>query len=403
MRTGTLIPVMTHRLLFICALVIFAASCGSGGELGDEVSSVASSGSPAIVNDVASDTDGPSASLSEASEPAALANDVASDTDDPSASFSDASEPVDDSGPIIVSHKFGETVVPRDPQRVVSLGVSDQDDLLALGVVPVGILDWFGNQPFAVWPWAQHLLGDAEPLVIPIIEPNPELIASLRPDLIVAVSSGLTEKQYDTLSQLAPTVASPAGYDDWSAPWQVRTRLIGEIFDRSDETNAMIAQVEGRFAEIRADNPAFDGATAAIAFTFSNQLGAYTSTDVRAQIMELLGFITPPVYDEISLNGFYVSFSEERIDLLNTDIVIWLTSDAAALEAVIESPIRKGLAVVIDGREVFTSVEVAGALSFATPLSLNFVLDEIVSELKLALDGDPATVVPSSKAVGAVG
>ena len=403
MRTGTLIPVMTHRLLFICALVIFAASCGSGGELGDEVSSVASSGSAAVVNDVASDTDGPSASLSEASEPAALANDVASDTDDPSASFSDASEPVDDSGPIIVSHKFGETVVPRDPQRVVSLGVSDQDDLLALGVVPVGILDWFGNQPFAVWPWAQDLLGDAEPLVIPIIEPNPELIASLRPDLIVAVSSGLTEKQYDTLSQLAPTVASPAGYDDWSAPWQVRTRLIGEIFDRSDETNAMIAQVEGRFAEIRADNPAFDGATAAIAFTFSNQLGAYTSTDVRAQIMELLGFITPPVYDEISLNGFYVSFSEERIDLLNTDIVIWLTSDAAALEAVIESPIRKGLAVVIDGREVFTSVEVAGALSFATPLSLNFVLDEIVSELKLALDGDPATVVPSSKAVGAVG
>ena len=403
MRTGTLIPVMTHRLLFICALVIFAASCGSEGELGDEVSSVASSGSAAVVNDVASDTDGPSASFSEASEPAALANDVASDTDDPSASFSDASEPVDDSGPIIVTHKFGETVVPRDPQRVVSLGVSDQDDLLALGVVPVGILDWFGNQPFAVWPWAQDLLGDAEPLVIPIIEPNPELIASLRPDLIVAVSSGLTEKQYDTLSQLAPTVASPAGYDDWSAPWQVRTRLIGEIFDRSDETNAMIAQVEGRFAEIRADNPAFDGATAAIAFTFSNQLGAYTSTDVRAQIMELLGFITPPVYDEISLNGFYVSFSEERIDLLNTDIVIWLTSDAAALEAVIESPIRKGLAVVIDGREVFTSVEVAGALSFATPLSLNFVLDEIVSELKLALDGDPATVVPSSKAVGAVG
>ena len=403
MRTGTLIPVMTHRLLFICALVIFAASCGSGGELGDEVSSVASSGSAAVVNDVASDTDGPSASLSEASEPAALANDVASDTDHSSASFSDASEPADDSGPIIVSHKFGETVVPRDPQRVVSLGVSDQDDLLALGVVPVGILDWFGNQPFAVWPWAQDLLGDAEPLVIPIIEPNPELIASLRPDLIVAVSSGLTEKQYDTLSQLAPTVASPAGYDDWSAPWQVRTRLIGEIFDRSDETNAMIAQVEGRFAEIRADNPAFDGATAAIAFTFSNQVGAYTSTDVRAQIMELLGFITPPVYDEISLNGFYVSFSEERIDLLDTDIVIWLTSDAAALEAVIESPIRKGLAVVIDGREVFTSVEVAGALSFATPLSLNFVLDEIVSELKLALDGDPATVVPSSKAVGAVG
>ncbi len=394
MRTGTSMPVILHRLLFTCALLMFSASCGSGSELGDEVSSVTSSGSDAVANDVALDND--------ASEPTAVANDVALDSDSPSASIIEASEPAEDSGPIIISHKFGETVVPRDPQRVVSLGVSDQDDLLALGIIPVGILDWFGNQPFAVWPWAQDLLGDAEPVVIPSVEPSPELIASLSPDLIVAVSSGLTKNQYETLSQLAPTVASPAGYDDWSAPWQVRTRLIGEIFDQTDETEAMIAQVEGRLAEIRADNPVFDGATAAVAFTFNNQPGAYTSADVRAQIMESMGFITPPAYDELALNGFYVSFSEERIDLLDTDVVIWLTP-LSSLEAVIESPIRKGLSAVTEGREVFISVEAGGALSFASPLSLNYVLDEIVPELQLALDGDPSTVVPSANAAGAVG
>jgi len=403
MRTKSCMPFITHRLLFICVLLMFSASCGSGDDLGDEVSSATTSGSDAEANDVALDSDSPSASIRDASEPVAVANDDSLDSDDPSASSIEASEPAEDSGPIIISHKFGETVVPRDPQRVVSLGVSDQDDLLALGIIPVGILDWFGNQPFAVWPWAQDLLGDAEPLVIPSVEPSPELIASLNPDLIVAVSSGLTKNQYDTLSQLAPTVASPAGYDDWSAPWQVRTRLIGEIFDRTDATDAMIAQVQDRFTEIRADNPEFDGATAAIAFTFNNQPGVYTSADVRAQIMELLGFITPPAYDELALNGFYVSFSEERIDLLDTDVVIWLTSNATALEAVIESPIRTRLGAVTEGREVFLSVEAGGALSFASPLSLNFVLDEIVSELKLALDGDPTTVVPSAKAVDAVG
>ena len=291
--------------------------------------------------------------------------------------------------------------MPRDPQRVISLGVSDQDVLLALGVVPVGILDWFGDQPFAVWPWARDLLGDAEPLVIPSAEPSPELIAGLQPDLIVAVSSGLTKQQYETLSKIAPTVASPPGHDDWSAPWQVRTRLIGEIFDRSDETNAMVAQVEGRFAEIRIGNPAFEDATAAVAFSINGQLGAYTSADVRAQIMESLGFATPSAFGELVSNGVWVPFSEERIDLLDTDVVLWLTTDATALEAVVELPLRRGLGAATEGREVFISGELSGAFSFASPLSINFVLDEITPELQLATDGDPTTVVPSAKAVGA--
>ena len=45
---------------------------------------------------------------------------------------------------------------------MVSVGFSDQDTLLALGVVPVGIRDWYGDQPNAVWPWATDELGDAE-------------------------------------------------------------------------------------------------------------------------------------------------------------------------------------------------------------------------------------------------
>ena len=332
---------------------------------------------------------------------AADAIDAPSNVVDLSASSSETPEAVEDLGPIVVAHKFGDTEVPRDPQRVISLGVSDQDVLLALGVVPVGILDWFGDQPFAVWPWARDLLGDAEPLVIPSAEPSPELIAGLQPDLIVAVSSGLTKQQYETLSKIAPTVASPPGHDDWSAPWQVRTRLIGEIFDRSDETNAMVAQVEGRFAEIRIGNPAFEDATAAVAFSINGQLGAYTSADVRAQIMESLGFATPSAFGELVSNGFWVPFSEERIDLLDTDVVLWLTTDATALEAVVELPLRRGLGAATEGREVFISGELSAAFSFASPLSINFVLDEITPELQLATDGDPTTVVPSAKAVGA--
>ena len=45
----------------------------------------------------------------------------------------------------------------------MSVGFTDQDFILALGVTPVGIRDWYGDQPFGTWPWAQDELGSAEP------------------------------------------------------------------------------------------------------------------------------------------------------------------------------------------------------------------------------------------------
>jgi iron complex transport system substrate-binding protein len=68
--------------------------------------------------------------------------------------------------PVTVPHKFGETTVTEAPTRVVSVGVTEQDILLELGVVPVAVTEWYGDKPFATWPWAEDLLGDAEPEVL---------------------------------------------------------------------------------------------------------------------------------------------------------------------------------------------------------------------------------------------
>ena len=52
---------------------------------------------------------------------------------------------------------------------------------------------------------------------------------------------------------------------------------------------------------------------------------------------------------------------------------------------------------------MITSVELAGAFSFGSPLSIEYVLEALVPELALAVDGDPATVVPSALDIGTVG
>ncbi len=116
--------------------------------------------------------------------------------------------------PATVPHKFGETVVPEAPERVVSVGLTEQDTLLQLGVMPVAVTEWYGEQPHATWPWAHDLLGDAEPEVLSQSDGIEfEKIAALEPDLIVGTNAGLTEKDYELLSAIAPTVTSVEGSD----------------------------------------------------------------------------------------------------------------------------------------------------------------------------------------------
>lgn len=86
--------------------------------------------------------------------------------------------------PVTINHKFGTTIIPREPSRVVTIGYSEQDAVLALGVKPVAVRDWFGDQPYAVWPWAREALGDAQPQVLrmPFGELDYEAIAVLQRD-----------------------------------------------------------------------------------------------------------------------------------------------------------------------------------------------------------------------------
>jgi len=135
-----------------------------------------------------------------------------------------------------IAHRHGTTTIAERPERIVTVGLTDQDALLAVGVVPVATTEWFGEQPSAVWPWAadeMEALGDARPEVVP---GGPEIafeaIADLRPDLILAVYSGLTAAEHETLSQIAPTVAPPAGFVDYGVPWDEQTEIIGRAVGR---------------------------------------------------------------------------------------------------------------------------------------------------------------------------
>ncbi len=297
--------------------------------------------------------------------------------------------------PVTIEHAYGETTIEAEPERVVTVGFIDQDPLLALGVVPVGIRDWYGDQPLAVWPWAQDLLGGEEPEVLSADEINMEAVAALAPDLIVGVSSGMTEEEYDTLSQIAPTLAQSGDYVDFGMPWQDGTRMIGQAVGRLDEAEAMIADVEAQLTAARSGNPGFEGAEATVSYVLDEaNIGAYGPEDTRSRLLTDLGMVIPSEIVELAGDQFYSQFSKEQIGLIDRDLIVWITADPSIEERIRQDPLHGQLRAAAEGREVFLTQMEGGAASFSSVVSLPYLLDTLVPRMAAAVDGDPATAVP---------
>lgn len=299
--------------------------------------------------------------------------------------------------PQTFEHRFGTTIVEEQPERVVTLTYSGADHYLALGVVPVGLRHWYGEFPHSVWPWAQDALGDAEPFVL--TEINYEQIAALQPDVIEGIGSGITEEQYEELSRIAPVIAAEAQYTDYSTPWAERARTVGRIVGQEAEADRLVDDLEARIAAIAAEHPEWGNMEAVIAFNVTFP-GVYRSVDIRAQILGQLGFATPDVIDTLGDEGdFNVEISQEDLTILEADLLVWIIG-AGNVEQIRSLALRERLAAHQEGREVFADYLLSGAFSFATPLSLNYLLDRLVPLIEAAVDGDPATPVETTVEAG---
>ncbi|MEM9439479.1 MAG: ABC transporter substrate-binding protein [Pseudomonadota bacterium] len=301
--------------------------------------------------------------------------------------------------PQTFEHRYGTTIIEQRPERVVSLSFSGHDDLLALGVTPVALRYWYGDFPRGVWPWAEDKLGDAEPVVLRG-ELDLEAIAALQPDAIVGLWSGITEDQYSLLSQIAPTVAAEAAYTDYGTPWHVRARTLGRVIGEAENADEFVGAIEARMDKIANDNPSWEGKTAAVAFHWSDAPGAYSSIDIRPLVLAELGFTTPDVINAAAAegNGYSARFSKEDLSALDTDLLIWIVS--GDVENIRSLPLRKSLKAHKEGREVLADALLSGAFSHASLLSLPYVLDHLVPLIEVAMDGDPSTVVKSTKEAG---
>ncbi|MER5793878.1 iron-siderophore ABC transporter substrate-binding protein [Streptomyces sp. NPDC001980] len=300
--------------------------------------------------------------------------------------------------PVTIAHKFGSTTIKSEPERIVTVGLTDQDAVLALGKVPVGTTEWLGGYKGAIGPWAQDKLGSAAaPTVLKDTGTGPQVekIAALKPDLILAAYSGLTKAQYENLSKFAPVVAQPKQYNDYGVPWQQQTEEIGQALGKADEAKALVSGVEAKFAAAEKANPAFAKATAVMATPYQGVF-VYGSQDPRSRLLSDLGFALPKDLDKVIGDQFGAQISKERYDLLDQDVAVWIAPDTTTSVTKLHGdPVYGDLNVVKQGREVYIkeTSDYGNAVSLSTVLSIPYVLDRLVPQLAAAVDGKTSTKV----------
>jgi iron complex transport system substrate-binding protein len=305
------------------------------------------------------------------------------------------SESADSADAVTIDHAYGSTEIKGEPTRIVTLGLSDQDPLLALGVAPIAVSPWYGDYEYATWPWAQDELGDATPVVLnggvrSEEKPPLEEIASLEPDLILSLYNGTTEEQYEQLSAIAPTVVPTEEYTDFNITWQEATRVTGVAIGREQQALDLIAEVEQGFADDAAANPQFAGKNIVVAERFEpGESVVRAGNDVRAKFFGQLGFTLPTDIAGTEPDEYgEIVVSDEFLPELSRDLLVWNVGFAPEERQTVESnPLYPTLPVVESGKVLWVEDPVvSGAFSWGTVLSLDYAREQLVPQIAPLVD-----------------
>jgi iron complex transport system substrate-binding protein len=297
-----------------------------------------------------------------------------------------------DSFPVTITHKYGTTTIPEEPKRVVVVGLTEQDILLDLGVVPVATTEWYDEHPSATWPWAQALLKGAKPKVLHTTNGFEfEKIAGLKPDLIIGTNAGMKQGDYKKLSQIAPTVTSIKGSEPFFSDWKAQTRQVAAAVGRAAAGEKLITGVEGAYAKAKAAHPEFTGLTATFSqgVPWEDNLWVYPD-GLNTDFLTDLGFTITQGLEKYAPDtpGSQARISPENVDLLDADVIVFATENRDAVAGLMKFGTLANLKAVKENRSVYTDGVLAGAIYFMTPLSQKYVLEKLTPRLVAAVKGE---------------
>lgn len=211
-----------------------------------------------------------------------------------------------------VQHAMGETEIKGNPERVVILTNEGTEALLALGVKPVGaVKSWLGE------PWYEHIKAQMDGVTVlgDELQPNIELIASLKPDLIIG-SKVRQEKVYSQLSSIAPTVFS----ETFSGTWKNNFALYAEALGKKAEGEKLMADYDKKVADAKQKLGDKTALKVSIVRFLPDGARIYYKNSFSGVVLEQLGFNRPASQQKDELTD---DVTKERIPEMDGDILFY--------------------------------------------------------------------------------
>ncbi|WP_312117499.1 AraC family transcriptional regulator [Brevibacillus reuszeri] len=279
----------------------------------------------------------------------------------------------DKEAPRVIKHAMGEATVNGTPKRVVILTNEGTEALLAVGVKPIGaVQSWVGT------PWYNHIKDEMKDVTVvgDELQPNIEMIASLKPDLIIG-NKVRQEKIYEQLKQIAPTVFAA----DLAGDWQINFRLYMEAVNKKDEGDKAMADFNKRVADVKAKLGSKAETKVSVVRFSASQVRIYQKQTFSGVLLDQLGIARPPAQDK---DSFIEVLTKETIPSMDGDVMFYFVSEQAGksdASKVVEEwkndPLFKNLNVAKTNKVI--QVDEAVWNSAGGYKAANLLLDELAS------------------------
>lgn len=185
---------------------------------------------------------------------------------------------------VTVKDAKGEFTLDKTPSRVVALEYSFVDALAQVSVSPVGVAD--DNKIDRILPQVREKIA-AWQSVGTRSQPSLEVIASLKPDLIIADPSRHTAV-FEELKKIAPTVMFDSRHESYQENLETAQK-IGDLVGKSAEMKAKINEHNDYIANI-AKNLGVQGKKASFGTSREDKFNIQNDNGYVGSFLTTLGF-----------------------------------------------------------------------------------------------------------------
>ncbi|NLU66052.1 iron-siderophore ABC transporter substrate-binding protein [Streptomyces sp. HNM0574] len=296
--------------------------------------------------------------------------------------------------PVKIKSALGTAEIEKKPERVVTLGQGSAETSIALGNTPVGMESYpWGSDKTGYLPWVHEAVkkkGDKLPTQFKGGEDiDVEKIVELEPDVILAPWSGITQKQYDVLSDIAPTVAYPDL--PWTTDWDDQMDLIGKALGKEKKADELKADIQKQFADERKKHPEYQDVT--YSYIYNNgpgTLGVFKPEEQRVKMVSSLGLKTDPVVNDFKETKGTASALiglENGHKLKDSDLIFTFYSDEKNRKEIEKQPLYAKIPAIKNGAVVSSEDKpFVTASSLINPLTVPWVIDRYEPMIDKAIE-----------------